>query len=278
MDNPAVISAALRGKPKFRPMHLLLTVGHGKEGGGRIHDIVRPGGADCWMIEYSFAGRVRVDWEGGGRSFGPKTVLCFPPGLEHNYRMEEHWDHYWITFQPRSGWDELLSWPRTNGGVMFLEADEELDHKIKGIFEEMIELKRGLISRKTDLIANLLENLLLHLDSTNPLVERQKIDPRIRGALEFMRQHYGEVISIPQMARLVNLSESRFCHLFKNHMHRTPMQYLERFRVQRGCEMLQMGSEPIASIALRCGYADPLYFSRIFKKHMEVSPRDFRRG
>jgi hypothetical protein len=32
MDNPAVISTALRGKPKFRPMHLLLTVGHGKDG------------------------------------------------------------------------------------------------------------------------------------------------------------------------------------------------------------------------------------------------------
>lgn len=274
MDNFAAPSE----RNRFRPWHLPLTVGRGKEGGDRIHDILRPGGSDCWMIEYSHSGRVRVDWDGGGTSFGARTVLCFPPGVEHNYRMEGSWDHYWITFQPRSEWDDLLSWPCLESGVMVLEVDDQLARHIEDVFKETIRLKDGLMPRKGELIANYLENILLRLDGVNPLVTREKVDPRIRVVLELLRREYGRIISIGELARKANLSESRFCHLFKGQMHRTPMQYLERYRMQRACEMLKMSSEPISQIASRCGYQDALYFSRIFRKHMETSPREYRRA
>ena len=66
------------------------------------------------------------------------------------------------------------------------------------------------------------------------------------------------------------------CRLFRQEMHTTPHKYLMNLRLQSAADILQAGtSGSITEIARMCGYHDPLYFSRMFKKKFGLSPREY---
>lgn len=68
------------------------------------------------------------------------------------------------------------------------------------------------------------------------------------------------------------------CRLFRQELHTTPHKYLTDLRLQAAADVLRAGSgSSITEIARMCGYHDPLYFSRMFKKKYGVSPREYAR-
>lgn len=68
------------------------------------------------------------------------------------------------------------------------------------------------------------------------------------------------------------------CRLFRNEMHITPHQYLSHLRLQTAADILHISTgKSITEVARMCGYQDPLYFSRMFKKKYGISPREYAR-
>ncbi len=66
------------------------------------------------------------------------------------------------------------------------------------------------------------------------------------------------------------------CRLFRQELHTTPNKYLTDLRLQSAADLLRGGTgRSITEIARMCGYNDPLYFSRMFKKRYGVSPREY---
>lgn len=66
------------------------------------------------------------------------------------------------------------------------------------------------------------------------------------------------------------------CRLFRREMHTTPHKYLARLRLEASAALLHAGDErSVTEIAHMCGYQDPLYFSRMFKRMYGLSPREY---
>ena len=66
------------------------------------------------------------------------------------------------------------------------------------------------------------------------------------------------------------------CRLFRQEMNTTPHKYLTTLRLQAAADALRReDGRSVTEIARLCGYNDPLYFSRAFKKHYGVSPREY---
>lgn len=66
------------------------------------------------------------------------------------------------------------------------------------------------------------------------------------------------------------------CRLFRQELNTTPHKYLANLRLQAAADILRAGSSgSVTEIARMCGYHDPLYFSRMFKKKYGVSPREY---
>jgi AraC-like DNA-binding protein len=84
-------------------------------------------------------------------------------------------------------------------------------------------------------------------------------------------------LDVPGLARAVNLSVSRFAHLFREQLGVSPQQFVERRRLDAACRLLELTRRSIASIAAEVGYPDPLYFSTRFRRHTGTSPSDYRR-
>ena len=65
--------------------------------------------------------------------------------------------------------------------------------------------------------------------------------------------------------------------LFENSMGMSPQQFLTTYRLTRASELLAVTQLPVESIALSCGYNDPLVFTKAFKQMKGMSPSGYRR-
>ena len=102
-------------------------------------------------------------------------------------------------------------------------------------------------------------------------------DPALLNAVRYIHQHYGEAISVRDLAVAAHLSESHFYAVFKKHYHTSPLSYLNRYRLTLASDLLIHTQRPIQEIAREVGIPDALYFSRLFQKDFRISPRNYRR-
>ncbi len=82
--------------------------------------------------------------------------------------------------------------------------------------------------------------------------------------------------SVSEIAKLYNVSTSHFIRSFKNIYRVTPNEYRQNYRISQARSLLTMTNLPIQDIAYQCGFSDPFYFSRLFKKKVGKSPYQYR--
>ena len=101
---------------------------------------------------------------------------------------------------------------------------------------------------------------------------------KIRPALAAMHADALARYTNEELSRLCALSKDHFLKLFKRAMCVTPHQYYTSLVVNKGRYLLENTSYSVGEIAALCGIEDSLYFSRLFKKHTGLSPREYRNG
>ena len=85
-----------------------------------------------------------------------------------------------------------------------------------------------------------------------------------------------EEFSVTALATQAEMSEVHFRRCFKQIYHVSPQQYLTELRLARAKELLKYDTTPIAEIAQESGFADPCYFSRLFKRKTGYAPSEYR--
>ena len=105
-----------------------------------------------------------------------------------------------------------------------------------------------------------------------------EIAPDSRGVkvVDFLREHAAEGIGLPDLARALELSESRTSLLVKELFGRSFSELLQLERVGRVKQYLAGTGLRLHEIADLCGFSDEFHLSKVFKRHIGVSPRDWR--
>lgn len=93
---------------------------------------------------------------------------------------------------------------------------------------------------------------------------------------DYIKAHRAESISVKQLAKMAGLSVRQFERKFFDTFRTTPKHYLMRLRVLLACDELLGTRQSITDIALAAGFCDHSAFARHFRKHMGVSPREYR--
>lgn len=87
---------------------------------------------------------------------------------------------------------------------------------------------------------------------------------------------FHEHISISDLPDMVHLSERTFLRRFVKATGLKPMQYLQRLRIQKACDLLEASADTIEAIAEQVGYEDTSAFRKIFIKTTGLTPKEFR--
>lgn len=95
--------------------------------------------------------------------------------------------------------------------------------------------------------------------------------------IDYIHKHYDEPLRLPQLAEMAGLSVYQFDQRIRSLFHVTAGQFLVKVRIDAACEQLATSKEPVAQIALSCGYSDQSAFSRQFKQAVGVSPLAYRK-
>ncbi|MBE7010414.1 MAG: helix-turn-helix domain-containing protein [Ruminococcaceae bacterium] len=98
-----------------------------------------------------------------------------------------------------------------------------------------------------------------------------------KEVLRYLQKHYREQISLEQVAECVGFNKYYLAHLFKETVGCSVVQYLNYLRCSYAKNLLQTTSQTVAEVAEACGFFNLSYFSRTYKKHMSVLPRDEKR-
>ena len=102
------------------------------------------------------------------------------------------------------------------------------------------------------------------------------MDWRVRMAIDAMRRDLDRPLGVSDLARRVNLSRSRFTHLFRAHVGCSPARYLREARLDRARQLLEQTSLSIKQVMAQVGVNDPSHFARDFFRRYGASPREFR--
>lgn len=101
---------------------------------------------------------------------------------------------------------------------------------------------------------------------------------QVNQILDYVANHCGEKMTTATLARLCHLNENYLCALFKSKMGTTVGEYIQHFRIEKATVLLKNTSFSVTEIAAQVGFDDPGYFTRVFKKHTGVTPREFRKS
>lgn len=95
--------------------------------------------------------------------------------------------------------------------------------------------------------------------------------------IEFIKTNYMKKISVCEMADVAKMSGSNLYAVFKKSTGRSPVKYLNEYRLAIACELLQKTDYSIKEVAEKVGIPDQFYFSKLFKGKYSISPQQYRK-
>lgn len=228
-------------------------------------------------------GQARYEANRESHRLQPGSVILARPGFRERYtwdregRTRHAYFHLGIETIPQA-WPDPERWP---------VARQRPDPAVEEIFRSVLERSHrrgdppsGAPPRlDTHLVEILIELLLEDPAVPGPVDDSERPEPVAR-ALKWMRYLLEEepdaAISLPELAQKAGVSPKHLCRIFRQSVGHPPMETLRLLRLQLGIALLVRSSLTVKEVAARCGFADPLYFSRCFSAAFGCSPRHLR--
>ena len=233
------------------------------------HIVIRNSGRKDYHILLINSGVCEVFYDEKLYTLTDGNIVIYQPNKKQKYTFKTESMSFWCHFTG-TAIPEILSAYDLTYGIHLLSPNEI-------IFEKFLSLIRRFNQEDTKTLANasFLE-LLFHIGNSIKSAKSEELPDSIVAILNYMNMNYNKQITLDILAEKSGYSKSRFSHMFVDITGTSPIKYLNDIRLRTSCEMLSATNLQINEISDACGFKDPLYFCRIFKKKYHISPSKYR--
>lgn len=242
------------------------------------HYVERKWGADEAILIYCLKGKGELEIGGGRVAVTAGYAFVIPPGTPHVYRADEDepWSIFWIHFKGSQVPSLMESLDVSRESPLIYVPDVNL---MREAFEEVYvclnyHFSDGGLQTMSSELMRLLARIKLHKSHFHP--QRQSLEQRVIDTMDFMVRHLDVPLTLDDLATRAGLSATYYSKLFKDRNSVSPMSWFIARKIGKACEFLTETDLSVQEIAMKLGYVDPYYFSRIFKKIQGVAPANYR--
>ncbi len=183
----------------------------------------------------------------------------------------------WLARRHAAAAGSLPSPPTLPFRTPLIQVGPEL-HRVSSALMNLMLDKRGAI----DQLERQLERLIdAAIGDTAPPPETHRatrVDFRIRRAIAFMRENMSARLPVEAVARQVGLSRPHFFAMFRDQLRTPPQIYWNALRLEAAINRLMRCDASLTSIAADLGFSAASNFTRFFRDHTGVTPREYRRA
>ncbi|HTM97093.1 MAG TPA: AraC family transcriptional regulator [Pedobacter sp.] len=236
-------------------------------------------GCGEYVLIYCQRGRGVIKFKGEKINLIANSFFILPPKVAHHYYADQAnpWSIYWLHFAGQYAdyfYEKFMG--LTGGKELNLKFKEELEQQ----FSFMIEaLQNGYVMHNIEFVNLNLWQLIssfLYQDLTKSATASTFENDSISNVIVFMKKNIEDSLKIDKIAAEFGYSSSHFYNLFKQKTGYSPLQYFNYLKAQKACDYLTSSKLSIKEISFALGLKDQLYFSRMFKKILGISPQQYR--
>ena len=247
---------------------------------GPVIETPHPEGRNDYQLLYIAAGKGHFYFKGSKKAtiVEKGNMVLFRPKEPqvYYYYAKDKTEVYWVHF---TGWKveqylDSYDLPKKEN-VFFTGVSPDYPWIYNQIIKEL-QLQRA---NYDDVIKLFLHHILLTINRYIKEGKQAKNETisDIERAVHYFNENYTKAISIEQYAQEHLMSVNWFIHSFREVMQIPPMQYVVSLRIAAAKGYLEKSNKNVGEIAGIVGYDNPLYFSRLFKKHTGMTPTEYKR-
>lgn len=234
---------------------------------------------DHFQILYALEGEGEITLDGKAYNFSKDKVVLITPNCVHSIKATTKMTVLVLAFSvPLMNitlQNELLSLIQKS--ARHFELDLYTASEIRPLIRKMLyEQKNGDLFGKLSMPVYLIEIIIHLLRQQNFSFVQDANDIRSIQMKEYIERHYFNNITAESLSAVFGISTRYMNDIFKRKFNDTPLQYLQKVRINHAKELLLQSDQDIVSICFEVGYETLSTFYRTFRNLVGISPNKFR--
>lgn len=243
-----------------------------------------------WHIEHELIrvleGRMELTFNETSVTLGKGDAAIISGGVLHSAEAEDCVYEYAVfdlneflrgSIALKKDIEDVRSHRVVPNGKYPAESDES--RIISSIFEALKSGESGYEFVTQGLIFVLIGTVIGNRSYTYSDVETEKSlkkAEKIKGAVALIKEQYMSDLTLNDLADTAGMSPKYFCRFFSEMTGKTPIEYLNSYRIERACELLVTDGRTVTDVCMHCGFNDLSYFVKTFKKYKGITPKQYK--
>lgn len=208
-------------------------------------------------------------------SITPNMIICVKPGHERHTKFPYKCYYIHMILEKGDLYDILMQIPS------FFSISNFSEYLY--IFKSLCNYRETEIEANNVILQSLILKLvyMLNIDSKKQVYTRKFKNTEydiIEETIKYINQHLSEDLSLETVSAFASYSRIHFHNCFKAATGKTLREYIEDLRIKKSILLLSTTSLTLTEIASQCGFSSQSYFSYVFKRHTNKTPRDYVRA
>lgn len=234
----------------------------------------RKEGIEEYIFIYCTEGSGMIVVEGREYTLHENQAFCIPRFKKHLYYAcaDDPWSILWVHFKG----EDTRYFPLNDCKTIVFNS-ENAKNRMHFLFDLLFRVLDGNYTLGNFIYISQVLSLILaetySREKVNTTLEQNK---HVTNVIRYMSKHLEENLSLEDIVEESGLSKSYLNAIFQKYTQHAPMDFFINLKMKRACRLLRITDSYIYEVAQQLGYSDQYYFSRIFKKVVGMSPREYK--